>query len=67
MAMCKADDISGFGNYRGTGITIKNGYLYASSDQEVFRYKLNEKDGKVDTTSEQKMVTGLAAKNQHEH
>jgi glucose/arabinose dehydrogenase len=62
----KADNISGFGNYRGTGITIKNGYLYASSDKEVFRYKINEKEGKVDTASEQKIITGLVAKNQHE-
>ncbi|MBC7655035.1 MAG: sorbosone dehydrogenase, partial [Oligoflexus sp.] len=26
----------GFGNYSGTGVYIKNGYLYASSDEEVF-------------------------------
>jgi glucose/arabinose dehydrogenase len=61
----KADEISGFGNYVGTGITIKNGYLYASSDNDVYRYKINEKEGKVDSTSEQKIVTGLVAKNQH--
>ena len=62
----KADNISGFGNYAGTGITIKNGYLYASSDQEVYRYTINEKDGKVDTASVQKIITGLVSKNQHE-
>ena len=61
----KADAISGFGNYTGSGIVIKNGYLYASSDVDVFRYKINEKEGKVDTTSEEKIVTGLVAKNQH--
>src|SRR5688500_7627416 len=61
----KADEINGFGTYVGTGITIKNGYLYASSDFDVYRYKINEKDGKVDTASEQKIVTGLVAKNQH--
>ena len=33
-----------FGNYPGTGITIKNGYLYASSNNGVMRYKLNEKE-----------------------
>src|SRR5688572_9634519 len=27
-----ADNISGFGTYGGTGIAIKNGYLYASSN-----------------------------------
>jgi glucose/arabinose dehydrogenase len=61
----KADDISGFGNYVGTGITIKNGYLFASSDSEVYRYKINEKEGKVDTASVQKIVYGLVSKNQH--
>ena len=61
----KADEISGFGTYLGTGIVIKNGYLYASSDNDVYRYKINEKDGKVDTASVQKIVTGLVAKNQH--
>src|SRR5215203_2216849 len=35
------DDTTGFGNYVGTGIAIKNGYLYASSNSSVFRYKLN--------------------------
>src|SRR5277367_6024375 len=36
----KADKIMGFGNYAGTGMAIRDGYLYASSDEEVFRYKL---------------------------
>jgi len=31
----KAYEITSFGNYGGTGIAIKNGYLYASSDEEV--------------------------------
>src|SRR5262245_41935287 len=44
----KADEITGFGNYVGTGIAVKNGFLYASSNQSVYRYKLNEKTGKVD-------------------
>lgn len=61
----KADIITGFGNYVGTGIAIKNGYLYASSNTEVFRYKLNESDGKVDEASEQKIITGLVDKGQH--
>lgn len=60
-----ADEITGFGNYVGTGIAIKNGYLYASSNKEVFRYKINEKDGKVDEASEQKIITGLVDKGQH--
>jgi glucose/arabinose dehydrogenase len=60
----KPDEITGFGNYVGTGITIKNGYLYAASNKEVFRYKLNS-DGSVDTASQQKIVTGLVDRGQH--
>jgi len=62
----KPDQVTGFGNYTGTGITIKNGYLYASSNTEVFRYKINEQTGEVDQASEQKIVTGLWDKRQHE-
>src|SRR4030095_835225 len=32
---------TGFGNYSGTGLAIKNGYLYASSNTDVYRYKLD--------------------------
>ena len=32
-----------FGSYGGTGIYSTAEYLYASSDEEVFRYKLNAK------------------------
>ncbi len=59
----KADQVTGFGNYVGTGITIKNNYLYASSNSEVFRYKF--KDGKADETSEEKIITGLVDQGQH--
>ena len=61
----KADETSGFGNYEGTGIIIRNGYLYASSNDDVYRYKINEKTGTVDIGSEQKIVTGLVNNNQH--
>ncbi len=61
----KIDEITGFGNYAGTGITIKNGYLYASSNTEVFRYKIDEKSGKVDTATKQRIVTGLIDKGEH--
>ncbi len=61
-----ADTQTGFGNFTGTGIAIKNGYLYASSNTEVFRYKLDEKTGKVDEASVQTIVKGLWDKHQHE-
>ncbi|MEO6730080.1 MAG: PQQ-dependent sugar dehydrogenase [Ferruginibacter sp.] len=59
------DQVTGFGSYVGTGIAIKNGWLYASSNSDVFRYKLNEKDGTIDEASVQKIVTGLIDRGQH--
>jgi hypothetical protein len=40
----KIDDIKSFGNYIGTGITIKDGFLYTSSNDEIFRYQLDENE-----------------------
>lgn len=60
-----ADEITGFGNYGGTGITIKNGYLYASSNSEIFRYKLNDKNEVIDPANPEKLVTGLIDRRTH--
>jgi glucose/arabinose dehydrogenase len=62
----KANVISGFGNYVGTGIAFKNGYLYASSDNDVYRYKLNERNEVIDTAHPERIITGLINKRQHE-
>lgn len=62
----KAEVVQSFGNYAGTGIAIKNGYLYASSDSEVFRYKLNEKNEVANVDAPEKIVTGLLAGRQHQ-
>ncbi len=40
----KATVTGGFGSYGGTGMAIKDGYLYASSDEDVYRYKLDRLD-----------------------
>jgi glucose/arabinose dehydrogenase len=61
----KTDIITGFGNYGGTGIAIKNGYLYASSDEEVFRYQLNVNGEVVNTKEPEKIITQLKKGNQH--
>ncbi len=55
----------GFGNYGGTGIAIKDGYLYASSDEEVFRYALNKSFEVIDPNKPEKIITGLESRNQH--
>ncbi|MEO6612870.1 MAG: PQQ-dependent sugar dehydrogenase [Chitinophagaceae bacterium] len=51
--------VNSFGSYTGTGIAIKNGYLYASSNSEVFRYKFNAANEIADPKSPEKIVTGL--------
>ena len=58
--------IKSFGNYIGTGIAIKNGYLYASSNMEVFRYKFNASNEIANADAPEKLVTGLVSGTQHE-
>jgi glucose/arabinose dehydrogenase len=62
----KADKISGFGSYPGTGMAIRKGYLYASSDEEVFRYKLDGDNNVVNPDQPEKIVTGLLSRHEHE-
>lgn len=59
-----ADTRSGFSTYGGTGITIKNGYLYASSNKNIYRYKLSPTGTVTDTTGEL-IVSGLWDKGGH--
>lgn len=59
-----ADETSGFGDYGGTGIGIKNGYLYASSNTEVFRYKMNNNQV-ADSNNPEKIISGLADHGEH--
>lgn len=61
----KADKITSFGEYPGTGMVIKKGYLYASSNSEIFRYKLNERNEIADIDKPERVVTGLWDKRQH--
>jgi len=59
-----SDNMSGFANYVGTGIAIKNGYLYASSNDNVYRYKM-ENNQVVDKSNPETIVKGLVNKGQH--
>ena len=61
----RADTRHGFGNYPGTGIAIKDGYLYASSDEEIFRYKFTPGNDIENINSPDKIATGLLKGNQH--
>ncbi|UOR03515.1 PQQ-dependent sugar dehydrogenase [Hymenobacter aerilatus] len=62
----KATVTGGFGGYGGTGMYSKDGYLYASSDEDVYRYKLDSKGEVTNPTQPEKIVTGLINRRQHE-
>ncbi|HEX8024092.1 MAG TPA: sorbosone dehydrogenase, partial [Mucilaginibacter sp.] len=62
----KAELKSGFGAYGGTEVYLKNGYLYASSNTEVFRYKVDDKNEVINPDQPEKIITGLKAGRQHE-
>jgi glucose/arabinose dehydrogenase len=57
--------VSSFGDYTGTGIAIHDGYLYASSDDQVFRYKFNEQNEIIHPEAPELLVTGLVKKRDH--
>jgi len=62
----REDQMQGFGNYVGTGIYLKDGYLYASSNEDVYRYKLEADNKPVDENNPEKIITGLLSRHEHE-
>lgn len=62
----KDGSTKGFADYGGTGMAIKDGYLYASSNYDVYRYKLDENQQVVDPANPEMIVKGLKMENQHE-
>lgn len=48
-----------FGDYPGTGIFIRGNYLYASSNDAVFRYLLNNNGEPVNPNAPEKIISGL--------
>ncbi|HSQ44822.1 MAG TPA: PQQ-dependent sugar dehydrogenase [Ginsengibacter sp.] len=62
----KADVKTGFGDFTGTGMGVKNGYLYASSDTKVFRFKLDAKGKVIDPAKPELIITGLLDRHEHE-
>ena len=61
-----SDEEIDFGTFKGTGIEVKNGYLYASSDVEVYRFKLNADGTVINPEQPEKIITGLIARGEHE-
>ena len=62
----RATVAGGFGNYGGTGIATQGGYLYASSDVAVYRYKLDGQGMVADPAKAELVVHGLKKENEHE-
>lgn len=60
-----ADSKMGFGNYGGTGIYLSDTHLYASSDEEIFRYPLAADQRVSDPEAVDTVVTGLIARRAH--
>lgn len=64
------DDIyeqqSGFGAFPGTGIYVRSGYLYASSNTDVYRYKIDSKGEIINMDQPELLVSGLVAKGRDE-
>jgi len=56
---------TGFGNFAGTGIAIKDGYLYATSDDAIYRYALNANNEIDNTTSPETIASGLTRGAEH--
>lgn len=58
--------VTAFGRFPGTGIALKDHYLYASSDTEVFRFRLDDQGNVIDTAQAERIITGLKAGRQHQ-
>ncbi len=61
----KAEDTLAFGNFGGTGIALKNGYLYASSNSNVYRYKLTASNDIENIDNPEVIVKDLIDRGQH--
>jgi len=61
-----ADKVNGWAKFGGTGIYVKGNSLYASSNEAIFKYELNNKDEVVNPQKPLTIVTGLINRRQHE-
>ena len=60
-----ADQVEYFGDHAGTGIAIRDGFLYASSDRAVLRYALPEGGALVPEGAPETVVEGFPAQRSH--
>ncbi|MEO6914750.1 MAG: sorbosone dehydrogenase [Chitinophagaceae bacterium] len=52
-----------FGNFPGTEVSIKNDYLYTSSNDDVYRYKLDKNGEVINPNEPEKIIVGLVNRN----
>ena len=52
-------------DYGGTEVALQNGYLYASSNTDIYRYQLNDQQEVTDQKNPENVVTGLIDRGQH--
>ncbi len=57
------DKQTGFGDYPGTGIYIRGNYLYASSNDDVYRYQLDNTGEVINKDQPEKIIAGLVNRN----
>ncbi|WP_233259738.1 sorbosone dehydrogenase family protein [Chitinophaga sp. S165] len=62
----KTDKKTSFGAYGGTGIYVKGDYLYATSNEDIYRYKLDAQQQVIDPEHPETVVSGLINRRQHE-
>jgi glucose/arabinose dehydrogenase len=60
-----ADQVGYFGEHAGTGIAIRGGFLYASSDRAIFRYPLPEGGALVPDGPPEIVVEGFPEQRAH--
>ena len=59
------DSIAYFGNFSGTGIKIHNGYLYASSDEIVYRYAFDDANNLIPNLKPEIIAEGFPEQENH--
>lgn len=60
-----ADRIEYFGEHAGTGMAIHDGFLYASSDNAIYRYRLPEGEALVPEGGPETVVEGFPQQRSH--
>jgi glucose/arabinose dehydrogenase len=60
-----ADQVEYFGDHAGTGLAIHDGFLYASSDDAIYRYPLPEGEALVPAGPPETVVEGFPAQRSH--